>query len=75
MKRLNVKTTDCSCDRLLVIAKKLGFVNVGGRKHCKIESVDGQFITLIPRHSHLAKPTVKGILERFNQFGGNITII
>lgn len=74
MKRLKVKTADCSCDKLLTIAKKLGFVNAGGRKHCKIKSVDGQFITLIPRHSRLAKPTAKGILERFNQFGGNIII-
>ena len=74
MKRLKAKTSDCSCNKLLTIAQKCGFVNVGGRKHCKIKSTDGQFITLIPRHNRLSKETAKGILERFNQFGGNIII-
>jgi hypothetical protein len=75
MRELTVKTTDCSCDNLLIVAKKCGFVNVGGKKHCKIKNVEGKFITTIPRHSHLSKDTAKGILKRFNEFGAQIIIV
>ncbi len=74
MQKLRVKITDCSCDDLLKIAKKCGFVDAGGKKHCKIKSIDGQFITMIPRHKCLSKDTAKGILKRFNQFGAEIII-
>ncbi|MDP2741748.1 MAG: hypothetical protein Q8O66_03640 [bacterium] len=74
MQKLTVKTTDCSCDDLLRVAKKCGFINAGGKKHCKIKSIDDQFITMIPRHKCLSKDTVRGILKRFNQFGAEITI-
>lgn len=74
MEKLDVKTTDCSCEKLLRIAGKLGFKIVEGKKHCKIKSADGQFITTIPRSNCLSKHTVKGILERYNLFRGNIII-
>ena len=74
MRELRVKTTDCSCDDLLKVAKKCGFVDGSGKKHYKIETIDGKFITTIPRHSHLSKDTAKGILKRFILFGANIAI-
>jgi len=75
MRKLSVKTTDCSCDDLLKVAKKCGFVDGAGKKHYKIETIDGKFITTIPRHSCLSKDTAKGILKRFILFGAEITII
>jgi len=74
MKELNVKCTDCSYEKLLTIAGKCGFVNVSGKKHCKIENIDGQFVTMIPRNACINKFTVKGILKRFVDFGANIKI-
>ncbi|MEK7124570.1 MAG: type II toxin-antitoxin system HicA family toxin [Patescibacteria group bacterium] len=75
MRELRVKITDCSYEKLLKIAKQCGFHDAGGKKHCKIKSKDGQFITTIPRHSILSKDTVKEILKRFNLFGAKIEII
>jgi len=74
MEELRVKITDCSCDDLLRVAKKCGFVDGAGKKHYKIKSIDGKFITTIPRHSHLSKDTVKSILKRFILFGASIKI-
>jgi len=74
MRELRVKITDCSCDDILRVAKKCGFVDGVGKKHYKIKTVDGKFITTIPRHAHLSKDTAKGILKRFIMFGANITI-
>jgi len=75
MRELKVKTVDCSCDDLLKIARKCGFTDGGGKKHYKIETFDGKFITTIPRHNCLDKDTAKGILKRFILFGANIKII
>lgn len=74
MRELNVKTTDCSCEKLLRVAEKCGFSVFMSKKHCKIKTAEGRFVTMIPRHSVLAKPTVKGILERFNELGAKIII-
>ena len=74
MEELKVNTTDCSCDKLLIVAKKCGFINKGGKKHCKIINTEGQFITTIPRHNYLSKDTVRGILRQFNKFGAKIII-
>ena len=74
MRELNVKTTDCSCENFLKIAGKCGFLVFMSKKHCKVKTIEGKFITMIPRHSVLAKHTAKGILERFNEFGAKITI-
>ena len=57
MRELKVKTVDCSCDDLLKIARKCGFTDGGGKKHYKIETFDGKFITTIPRHNCLDKDT------------------
>ena len=74
MRELKVKITDCSCDDLFKVAKKCGFADGTGKKHYKIETIDGKFIATIPRHFHLSKETVKGILKRFILFGANIKI-
>jgi hypothetical protein len=74
MGKLNVKTTDCSYKDLLRIAQKCGFIFFQSAKHCKIKSVDNQFIAMIPRHNTITKGTVKGILEAFNKFGAEIII-
>jgi hypothetical protein len=69
MKRLSVKTTDCSCDKLIKIAEKCGFTVVNGSRHCRVINQKGEPISTIPRHSNLNKYTVKGILEAFNELG------
>lgn len=74
MKKLNVKTTDCSCDKLIVVAKKCGFGVFEGSKHCKVTDSNQEVITTIPRHKTIDKYTVKGILERFREFGADINI-
>jgi len=75
MKRLSVKTTDCSCDRLLKVAKKCGFIIKNGANHYRVLNQKGCPVTVIPRHNKLKRYTVKGILEGFNKFGADIDII
>ena len=75
MPPLIVKTTDCSCDDLLKVAKRVGFSYFQGRKHCKIKTGDGKFVTMIPRSKSLSKHTVKGILQAFIKFGADIIIV
>jgi hypothetical protein len=72
MRKLKVKTTDCSCDYLLGIAQKCGFNCFAGARHYKIKSADNKFITTIPRHNTISKYTVKGILKAFSEFGAKI---
>lgn len=72
MKQLRVKITDCSYDDLIKAARKCGFVVKQGGKHVKVETIDGKFITTIPRHNRLKRETAKGIVESFNQFGAGI---
>ena len=58
-------------------SREMRFLGVSvfmSKKHCKIKTAEGGFVTMIPRHSVLAKPTVKGILERFNELGAKIII-
>lgn len=69
MKELSLNASDCSSDELIKTAKKCGFVVKSGRKHYKVEDVHGRFVTTIPRHSRLKRELVKGIIEKFNQFG------
>lgn len=73
MKKIHIKTTDCSYDMLVRAAKRYGFVIVGGRKHCKVKTADGRFVTLIPRHSRLKRETARGIVVAFNAFGADAT--
>lgn len=72
MKQLRIKITDCSYEDLIKVARKCGFVIKQGGKHAKIETVDGKFITMIPRHNPVKKETAKGIVESYNQFGAKI---
>ena len=69
MKELEIKTADCSSDILIKTARKCGFVVVQSKKHCKIRTINGQFVTTIPRHTRLKRELIKGILDIFNQFG------
>jgi len=72
-KGLNVKVADCSYGTLVKIAKQCGFDIFEGRKHCKIKTQEGKFITTIPRHSRLKRETAKGIIDALNSFGANIS--
>lgn len=72
MEDLHVNITDCSCDTLVRIAVQCGFDIVEGRKHCKIKTAEGRFITTIPRHNRLKHETAKGIVEILNSFGASI---
>lgn len=72
MKPPRVKTADCSHDTLIRISKRCGFIVVAGRKHCKIKTRDGRFVTVVPRHNRLKRETAKGILEALNEYGANV---
>lgn len=74
MRRLRVKIADCSGETLIRIAIRCGFKDAGGRKHCKIKTGTGDTVTTIPRHPKIKKETAKAIVERFNEFGGNVEI-
>ena len=75
MKALKVNTANASYAQLKKVAEKCGFHTVQRKKHCRVETQKGMWITGIPRHTKVKKPTAKGILESFNKFGGNIEII
>jgi len=74
MKALQVNTSDASYEELKRIAKRCGFRISERRKHCRVETREGRWITNIPRHNRIKRPTAKGIVGRFNEFGGDITI-
>ena len=69
MKEVRINASDCSYNELIRTAKKCGLVVKSGKKHYKVEDMNGQFVTTIPRHSRLKRELVKGIVEKFNQFG------
>ncbi len=75
MKKLRVNTADASYEQLKKVAEKCGFRTVQRRRHCRVETQQGQWITDIPRHNKVKRPTAKGIAGRFNQFGGTVKII
>jgi hypothetical protein len=75
MKKLRVNTADASYDQLKRIAEKCGFRVVQRRRHCRVETLLGEWITDIPRHNKVKRPTAKGIAGRYNLFGGNVEII
>ena len=74
MKKLRVNTADASYEQLKKVAERCGFRTVQRRKHCRVETPQGQWITDIPRHNKVKRPTAKGIVGMFNQFGGNVEI-
>ena len=69
----HVKIADCSYETLMRIAERCGFDIQEGRKHCKVKTAEGRFITTIPRHSRLKRETAKGIVDAFNSFGVDIS--
>lgn len=75
MKKLRVNTAGASYEQLKRVAEKCGFRTVQRRKHCRVETQQGQWITDIPRHNKVKRPTAKGIIERCNQFGGSVEIM
>jgi hypothetical protein len=70
-----VKIADCSCDTLVRIALQCGFSIIEGRKHCKIKTTEGRFVTTIPRHNRLKRETARGIVEALNSFGASISYL
>jgi len=75
VKPTSVNTANCSHGELVRIAKRSGFVIAEGKKHSKIKTTTGDFVTMIPRHETLHRYTAKGILEDMNDHGAAITII
>lgn len=74
MRERIVHSADCSSKTLLRIAKRAGFVCFASKKHWKLSTVDGVFVTMIPRHERLKRELVKGIVIRMNEFGAEITL-
>lgn len=75
MRKLRVNTADASYDQLKRAAEKCGFRIVQKRRHCRVETEQGEWITDIPRHNKVKWPTARGIVGRYNLFGGNVEII
>jgi len=69
---LRVNTRNTSCEELVKIAKKCGFVVKQSKKHCKVETQDGRFVSMMPRHNSLKRETAKGVIETLNIFGAGI---
>ena len=75
MKRLRVNAADASYEQLKRVAEKCGFRTVQRRRHCRVETQQGEWITDIPRHNKVKRPTAKGILGRYKKFGGDVEIV
>jgi hypothetical protein len=56
------------------IAKKCGFEFFEGKKHTKIKTKSGEFVTEVPRHTVLDKHTAKGIVEAMISHGAEIDV-
>ena len=75
MKQQRVNCADASYAQLKKIAENCGFDVVETRnKHAKVRTKEGKFITTIPRHNLVIKPTAIEIVKRFNEFEGNVEI-
>ncbi|HET6844940.1 MAG TPA: hypothetical protein VFK06_25135 [Candidatus Angelobacter sp.] len=74
MKGVEVRTADASHNELARIAERCGFRIKEGKKHTKIETQDGKFITVIPRHERIKRETAKGIAKAFQQFCNDVII-
>lgn len=75
MKQLTVSASDCSEEELVRAAGKGGLLIREGRKHVKVKTADGKFVTTIPRKKRLKRETVKGIVEELNKAGCNILAV
>lgn len=69
MKEFTINSADCSSEMLIKAARKCGFLIMHGKKHCKIVTANGMFVTTIPRHARLKRELARGITERYNRFG------
>ena len=74
MKKYYVNPANTSCEELRKIAQNSGFDVFEGRRHIKIKTKGGEFITEIPRHNPLSKWTAKGIVEAMIEHGANIAL-
>lgn len=72
MKPQKINPNDCTTEKLCRLAQKCGFVLKEGGKHTKILSPDGTIVTTVPR-GKLKREVTKGVIERLNHFGANIT--
>ncbi len=61
--------TDCSHGDVAKAARKLGFVLYEGKNHTKAKLEDGTFVTTIPRHPTVKKPTVHSIVKALKKHG------
>jgi len=75
VKSVSVNTANCSHGKLVRLAKRCGFAIVEGKKHSKINTTRGEFVTMVPRHEVLNRHTTKGILEGMNAHGAMIIIV
>ena len=74
MKTLRVNTSNASYEELRRTAERCGFYISQRKRHCRVETKERRWVTNIPRHNKVKKPTAKGIVDRFNLFGGNVEI-
>lgn len=72
MKKFHVNTKDTSHRELCAIAKQLGFVFFEGGKHTKVNTREGVFVTMIPRHETINPFTAKAIVKSLNAHGGEV---
>jgi len=74
VKKLRVKKSDGSHDKLCRIAVRAGFVLHEGKRHTKVKTTTGEFVTTIPRHNHLKSELVAGAVEAMHAHGANIEL-
>ena len=67
----------CSQEKLVRLAIKVGFFvrRRKGRNHTRVEDKSGRYITGIPRHATIKKPTAEGIIKALIKNGAEIEII
>lgn len=72
MNQLRINIADCSYGMLEKAAKRCGFLVKGGRKHCKIITQEGKFVTEIPRKNRLKRETARGVVNAMSKHGCDI---
>jgi hypothetical protein len=75
MRKSEIKIHGCGFRDIIRLAQKNNFVVFQGAKHYKIQTPQGETITMIPRHNPVNPYTAKEIIEAMNNFGANIRII
>jgi hypothetical protein len=74
VKKYHVNLTNTSHEELRKIAINSRFGVFEGRRHTKIKTKGGEFVTEIPRHNPLNKWTARGIVEAMIAHGANIDL-